>query len=113
MPRFRHREGFGKHRFVDGTISRPGFVTDDLPKSPCADKFEQLDPNPPAPQPSVGLRVHPRGGGWFDVINDTTGDAVNDRPMRFDAASELASAGLEEIEASEGADSEEIEDETD
>jgi len=60
------------------------------------DKFEQLEPDPPEPEPTIGLRAVHRGHGRWDVVNQKTGKAINDKALKRDAAFELASKGLEE-----------------
>lgn len=54
------------------------------------DKFEQLDPDPPPPEPKIGLKAVHCGFGKWDVINETTGVKINDKPLTKAEAREIA-----------------------
>ena len=43
-----------------------------------------------APEPVSAFTVKSRGGGWFDVVNQETGQPVNDNALREEDAKELA-----------------------
>ena len=60
-------------------------------------KFEQMEPDPPPSQPKVGLKLVARGGNWFDVVNEVTGKAINDRGLRRQEAEELVRKGPAEL----------------
>lgn len=55
-------------------------------------KFDQLEPDPPPPQPKVGLKAVHRGFGKWDVINQATGAKINDQPLSKQEAKELESS---------------------
>lgn len=67
------------------------------------DKFEQMEPDSPSPEPSVGLRAVHRGHGRWDVVNQVTGKAINDKALKRDEALEMASKGLPEEKETTGA----------
>ncbi len=48
------------------------------------------DDSPDEQQPRSRLYVHHRGRGWYDVINEATGERVNEVTLRHDAAVKLA-----------------------
>ena len=52
---------------------------------------------PPAPAPVENtLRMVPKGGNLFDVINDATGTVLNSAPLSENEAMELLEAGCNE-----------------
>ena len=62
------------------------------------DLVEQLDPNLPPPQPKAGLKAVHKGFGKWNVINETTGKEINDKPLTKEEAQELVEAGSSESE---------------
>jgi len=93
--RFRLKQKHGKHSMVIDGVRRklvPGDTIDceSYELGNALDKFEQLDPTPPPKQPKVGLRiVESEISGLFDVINESSGRALNDEPLDEDAARSL------------------------
>ncbi len=71
---------------VEGRISTPL-----LPP----EKEEEAPPPSLPPPPEVGLMLHARGGGWYDVINVATDKPINDKPMRKDKAEALVGSIVE------------------
>lgn len=64
------------------------------------DKFDQVEPDPPPPEPKTGLKAVHRGFGKWDVINEQTGRPVNDKPLTKEDAKELARLSPPEAEQS-------------
>ena len=42
------------------------------------------------PEPKRNLRIESVGGGWYNVVNEETGTAINDKGLREQEAKELA-----------------------
>ena len=57
-------------------------------------KFEQLEPDPPPPEPKLGLRAVHRGAGKWDVVNEATGVKINNELLTKEEARELALSPL-------------------
>lgn len=55
------------------------------------DKFEQLDPDPPESVPVVGLKKEKASdeANEWNVINEATGEPINDAPLTFREAQAL------------------------
>ena len=92
--RFRMKRGMGKHyRRQRGEMVcvRPGdeIVCDPDELGNAKFKFEQLDPTPPPPEPNVGLKLVHKGGGWYDVVNEVSGQKINDELLKKNEALEL------------------------
>jgi hypothetical protein len=106
MPiRFRLKPGHGKHyASVDGkkTVLRPGDVICCEPAElgGAIGKFEQLDPDPPPAAPEIGLCVVNRDDGLCDVVNEATGEKINDAPMTPEEASSLTDKFEDDAEPS-------------
>jgi hypothetical protein len=79
-------QGEHDHRFPDGhrEIIRPGGRITCEPEElgGALNKFVRLDPEQPPAQPKVGLKIIHRGGGWFDVVNQSTNARLNDEALR-------------------------------
>jgi len=98
--RFQMLPRMGKHNHVhrDGrkeTI-RPGDVIKVHSKEDLGgalNKFKQLDPDTPIDGPKVGLVVVRRDkddvGAGYDLVNEATGEALNDRPLGLSEAAEM------------------------
>jgi len=56
------------------------------------DKFDQLDPDPPLPQPTIGLTVEKRKDTGYDVVSGATSKPINKVPLSREDA--YATAGL-------------------
>jgi|GEM_PF-5478296 len=52
-------------------------------------KFDALEPPPPEPSPKVGLVVKHREDGKCDVINEVTGNKINDEPLTPKEAAQM------------------------
>lgn len=65
-------------------------------------RFDVVEPSPPPPEPNVGLKVHHRGGPWYDVVNEATGKPINTKPLRKAQAQEIVDdAPIMEMETGE------------
>lgn len=53
-------------------------------------KFDALEAPPPEPFPKIGLVVKPREDGKCDVINEATGNKINDEPLTPKEAEQMA-----------------------
>lgn len=80
------------------------------------DLVERVDPEPsPEPEepPKTNLEVRPKGGGWYDVVNRETGEAINKKSLRHDEAAALADMtpeqAAEQLEEAESAEDDEDE----
>jgi len=75
---------------------------DEIPQA-FGDLVEQLDPKPSreeeAAPPQTNLEIRHKGGGWYDLINTQTDQAINTTSMRQDEAKQLAKMAPEEAEA--------------
>lgn len=56
------------------------------------DKFDQLDPDPPLPQPTMGLTVEAGKVSGYNVISGATKKPINTTPLTREEA--YATAGL-------------------
>lgn len=97
MARFKMKPKVGIHSaIINGTrvTLRPGDEVE-CDKHALGDflyKFDVLDSGPEADAPDIEtkhLQLQAKGGGWFDVINERSGRAINDRPLRKKDALEL------------------------
>lgn len=52
-------------------------------------KFEALEAPPPEPSPERGLVIKPREDGKCDVINEATGNKINDDPLTPKQAAQM------------------------
>lgn len=101
MPRYRLKSGKlivrtgGKK-----TVYRKGQIVtlDPLQAKPFLDTLEQLDPDPPAPQPKAGLKAVHVGAGKYNVVNEATGKKINDKLLTKEAAAALVEAETPEID---------------
>lgn len=90
MGKYRLKRGTGPHRLRDGRLLRAG---DEIEIPECElrnflDKFEVLSPEPPRPEPEMRpLVAQPTNDGLWSVINEETGEPINDMPLsKHDAA---------------------------
>jgi hypothetical protein len=96
---YRLKVGKGKHYVIGrGAPLLPG---DEITCDPddieaFKDKFEVVVDPGPKPQPTEGLRVEHRGGGWFDVVNSLTGKTINSAPMRKVDAEQVVNASADD-----------------
>jgi len=88
---------FGRHRAIIGgkrILVNPGDTvhcyTWELGPN-WAESYDALDPEVIVP-PNTYLRMKPKGGGWYDVVNTETGRAINTRSLRHAEAVELIPA---------------------
>ena len=105
--RFRMKQNVGKHQMRDRLgkvlVVCPGDVVDCDPQDIDAVKwkFDQLDPEP-APDPVVPagkeFRVVAVDGG-FNVVQESSGEPLNDEPLTAQDAADLAGVSLETVEA--------------
>lgn len=80
---YRLKAGCGKHR-VGSRVLKPGDQIPERLVGGAMDKFEPVGPPIAERQPEVGLKVTPIEGtkpARFDVINQATGDPINDEPL--------------------------------
>ena len=98
--RFRMKKGAGAHYLYDGTRILPGNIItiDPLWLGEAKDKFEQIDPDPPPMEPSVGLKLKHIGGGYWNVVNESTGKNINDKPLKKEDAHALVNEKVKEEE---------------
>ena len=96
--RFRLKQGCGSHRYRDAEgnliVMRSGdIITCDPDRiKSLMFKFEQIDPDPPVPEPVVGLKKVRAPGeetNQWNVINEATGKPINDVPMNHRDAQAL------------------------
>jgi hypothetical protein len=94
--RFRLKKGKYTYQDADGNtvVKRSGDIVECEPEKLqyFMDKFEQLDKNPPPPEPSVGLkkvRVPGEETNQWNVINEATGKPINDVPLNYRDAQAL------------------------
>jgi len=94
------KEGMGRHRLRSGETVIPGQIVKCEKKElgGAIDKFEQLDPDPPPPQPRVGLIARPAKYGRWDVINPE-GGRVNDVPLTKEEAEAIVGGTTTEEDA--------------
>lgn len=82
------------HHLPDGKILEGG----DVIKMPAfrmdafLDRFVRVSPPPEEPEKdeTARLRLRSAGGGWYDVVNTATGEAVNRKKLRKAAAERMA-----------------------
>lgn len=98
---FKLKTGMGKHRIRRNgrmIVLKPGDEIDcnrhEL--GGAIDKFEQMEPDPPPPKPRAGLKMKPRGSGWYDVFNEKTGKKINDKPIKKQDAIKLVGESAEQ-----------------
>jgi hypothetical protein len=104
--RFRMKKGMGSDWRTDQTKDgsrveiKPGdVITVALPEDVIYPyKYEALDPEPPGPKATVGLRVVKRSDGYYDVVNEATGNRLNDRRLSKVDAQTVASEPIPEEE---------------
>lgn len=95
MAEIRFRVKSGKHyaRDKDGRSGcyRKGEVFSADPERMKAfmDKLEQVDPDPPEPQPTAELQLVKREDGKYDVVHPDSGDKLNDEPLSRYKAQQL------------------------
>ncbi len=93
MPRYRLKSG-SSNLLVGGRRVKlsPGDVVD-CPKETVRsfqDQFECLDPpEDEIPKVEASLEMKHRGGGWYDVVNPDTQEAINDKALKKEEAEDL------------------------
>lgn len=92
---FKLKIGMGKHRIRrDGrmVVLKPGDEIDCQKHElgGAIRKFEQMEPDPPPPKPTTGLKAVHRAFGKWDVINEATGVKINDNPLSKGEAQAMA-----------------------
>jgi len=72
---------------------------DDIPQA-FGDLVERLDPKlsreEEAAPPQTNLEIRHKGGGWYDLINTQTSQAINSTSMRQDEANQFADMTVEQ-----------------
>jgi len=96
---FKLKAGMGKHhirRTGRMVVLKPGDKIDceKYELGGAIFKFEQLEPDPPPPEPKLGLKAVHRGAGKWDVLNEATGVKINDGLLTKEEAQELALSPL-------------------
>lgn len=99
--KFRRKSGI--HRYVDAAGEMhavfPGEIyegeKEDLGRS--LDLWEQLDPDPPLPEPTRPLKAMHRGFGKWDVVSQATGMPINNEPLSKEEAYSLAGISALEL----------------
>jgi hypothetical protein len=94
---YRLKLGAGKHYILGRSLPLlPGeeITCDEGDIEAFMDKFEVVVAQEHT-EPTEGLRIEHRGGGWFDVVNSSTSKPINAKPMRHDDALALVN-GTEE-----------------
>lgn len=61
-------------------------------KDEQGDTSDEDEPSQDSPV-NTNLRIQQAAPGWYDVINDTTGEKVNDKRLRKDEAEALVTGG--------------------
>jgi len=94
----------GPH-YLDGKRYDPGDIIElhEYQIKNIMDKLVPVDPAPiiaPEPEPEVKLQIIEADDGW-DVINELTGDPINDASLTLDQAKALAGPDAEIIETPE------------
>ncbi len=92
MARWRKKMKTGSHQMSDGRMIACGEEIEATRHelSSAVDKFDLIeDDEAEMPdEPSVGLRKVETDGGW-DVINDESGEKLNDDPLTAEDADEM------------------------
>ena len=101
MARYKMLPKMGKHYFrQDGrtVCVKPGDIidTEECELRGAKDKFVRLDPPTPEPEPTRGLYPKHAGGGRWNVINEATGNPINDELLSKEEAQALVDKGLGE-----------------
>ena len=95
MAKFRMKNGVGTHLMSNGR----NIISGDIVECAAADlggaidKFDILEPDPaPDARPKVALeiRLRPNSTSWYDVVNPTTGKALNTKALKKAEAELLA-----------------------
>ena len=89
--KYRLKSGYGSHTvagvvYVSGSIIEA--TVDEL--GGALDKFEPMEPIPDPPQPNAGLKVVSTGDDKYDVVNEASGDALNDESLSLQEATSIA-----------------------
>lgn len=114
--RFRLKQKKASHRYTgtDGemVVMQPGDIIECEPDKLkyCMDKFEQIDPDPPAPEPAVGLKMERASDepNQWNVISEVTGKPINDVPLGLREAQAIVRNAKQQMEdAVENADKQE------
>jgi hypothetical protein len=87
--------GKGKH-YQNGRCYRKAgeMMEGDSPPPTMRDKFRCVESHEAElvrPRKD-GLFMRERGGGWWDVVNPTTGNPINSAALRFDEAAAMVDA---------------------
>lgn len=101
-PRFK-KTGGGPLTLRGGKVVRSGETfrahERDIPQA-FRDVVQRVDPKPPheeeAAPPQTNLEIRHKGGGWYDLVNKQTGEAVNSVSMRHDEANQFADMTVEQ-----------------
>ncbi|HEQ98821.1 MAG TPA: hypothetical protein ENO22_05720 [candidate division Zixibacteria bacterium] len=59
-------------------------------------KFERLDPEPPPPEPDYKLKAWRREDDLYDVVNQGSGQKINDQPLSKAEAEDLTGEKIED-----------------
>lgn len=86
--RFKYKNNVGNHYYNRRKL-KPGDIIDTDSVGGAIDKFEQLDPDPEPVLPNVGLHAKETEDGRFDVVNETTGEPINDAPLNKNEVDQL------------------------
>lgn len=100
------RRPHGKHTTrIDGVKKRyakgepvpfPKGVTPKGKDWECVSGDAQLTPVEEQLDNPMKLELKPKGGGWYDVVNVATGEAINDAGMKLEAAEALLAENADE-----------------
>ena len=94
---FKLKTGMGKHyirRKGQMVMLKPGDGIDceKYELGGAIFKFKQLEPDPPPPEPKLGLKAVHRGAGKWDVVNEATGVKINDNLLTKEEAQGMVSS---------------------
>lgn len=102
--RFRLKRGKYSYQDTDGNavVKHAGDIVECEPEKLkfFMDKFEQIDPDPPAPEPEVGLKMERASDepNQWNVINETTGKPINDAPLGLREAQAIVRNAKQQME---------------
>ena len=88
--KYKFKPAVGPH-YKDGKEYGPGDIIKLRPDQAkgIMHKLEQLEPDPPEPQPEVSMVIMENADGTYNVVNEVTSEPVNDLPLTMEQARAL------------------------
>lgn len=79
-------------------LVKPGDVIECSPEElgKHIDRFDRLDPEPPAPKQEAKLKAVPHLDGGYDIVSEATGEPINDAPVTKEQAEEMTGEAIED-----------------